>query len=599
MITLASLQRQWPTLLALIAFTLISLGLGVVADMAASKKTGFLRKYFLGNRSMGAVGVALTAAIMSGGTFMGFPSLVYSFGWVVGLWICSYMVAPLTTLGLLGKRIGQLSRRTGAITLPDLLRERYGSPGLGLLSSVVILLFLTVFMEAQFVAGARLMKIVLTGESLQKIATVEDGPGPESEPAPAASGSGAKAEAPASPAPGVDQAYLVGLAVFTLTVVAYTAYGGFLAAVWTDVFQSIVMGIGVMVLLPLALHASGGLELATRKGIEQAGAGFAFGPGAGRAFHPLGLAFSYFVMWAITGIGQPSTLVRLMAFRDSRTLRYAIIYVAIYNAIIYIPLVMIFVMARSILPPLASSDDAMPMLVVTLANPYVAGLLMAAPYGALLSTVSGWLLIISSGLVHDIYQRFVRPAASEREIARASYAVTVLVGLGVAFLALKPPAYLQLIVVFASSGLAAAFLAPATMAAYWRRATGAGAIAAMLAGVLVTLGLYYMGQPKVGPEGLGLGWLLPPNPEIGPAKGLRPYYLLGLEPCVWGLSASALAGVLVSLATRPPDARRVSLLFDPQPPSAPAPATLDLRAADAAHAGAGDGSEGREEGAAR
>src|SRR5262245_54251522 len=217
MISAAALSRQWPVLLALVVFTLASLGIGVVANLVASKRAGFLRKYFLGNRSMGAIAVALTAAIMSGGTFMGFPSLVYQFGWVVGLWICSYMVAPLTVLGLLGKRIGQLSRRTGAITLPDLFRERYGSPLMGLLTSLVILVFLTVFMEAQFAAGGRLMKIVLTGESLKKIATVEDAP----ETAPAPGGPAAPAATP----PSDDAAYRLGLAVFTLTVVAYTAYG--------------------------------------------------------------------------------------------------------------------------------------------------------------------------------------------------------------------------------------------------------------------------------------------------------------------------------------------------------------------------------------
>ena len=72
-----------PTLIALVIFTLISLGLGVVANFAQRKGT-FLEKYFLGNRSLGAFAVALTAAVMSGGTFMGFPSLVYKFGWVVG-----------------------------------------------------------------------------------------------------------------------------------------------------------------------------------------------------------------------------------------------------------------------------------------------------------------------------------------------------------------------------------------------------------------------------------------------------------------------------------------------------------------------------------
>src|SRR3954469_5390669 len=120
-----AIHAQPPTLVALVLFTLVSLGLGVVANFASREGT-FLKKYFLGNRSLGAFAVALTAAVMSGGTFVGFPSLVYSFGWVVGLWICSYMVAPLTILGILGKRVGQLSRKTGAITLPDLFRERYG-----------------------------------------------------------------------------------------------------------------------------------------------------------------------------------------------------------------------------------------------------------------------------------------------------------------------------------------------------------------------------------------------------------------------------------------------------------------------------------------
>lgn len=568
MISWETLQRQWPTLLALVVFTLISLGIGVVANIVGSRQAGFLRKYFLGNRSMGAITVALTAAVMSGGTFVGFPSLVYAFGWVVGLWIASYMIAPLTYLGLMGKRIGQLSRLTGAITLPDLFRERFGSPALGVLTSLIILCFLTVFMEAQFVAGAKIIKVVLTGESLTKIAAAED-LGPDDGAPAAPSNAQVSAEERAR---GDRQAYLIALTIFTLTVVAYTAYGGFLAAVWTDVFQSLVMAVGVAVLLPLALWQCGGLNAATIQGVGEAGAGFAFGPGAGRAFHPITMAFSYFVMWAITGAGQPSTLVRLMAFRDSRTLRYSIIYVTIYNAIIYIPLIFIFVAARSILPNLESSDDVMPTMVVKLVNPYVAGIIMAAPYGAVLSTVSGWLLIVSSGLVHDLYQRFLRPKASEREIATMSYLATAAVGLGVAFVAQQPPAFLQLIVVFASTGLASAFLIPGLMTCFWRRASAAGAIAAMTVGPAVTISLYVLGSNPELASVLGL----PDNPPYGPPKGLRPYYLMGFDPCVWGILGSIIAGVAGSLLTRPPDAARVALLFDKQPPNAPAPATLDL-----------------------
>ncbi len=532
------------TLVALVLFTLISLGLGVVANKVASRRAGFLQKYFLGNRSLGALAVALTAAVVSGGTFMGFPSLVYSFGWVVGLWIASFMVAPLTVLGVLGKRIGHLSRKTGAITLPDLLRERFGSPALGLLTSLLIVFFLTCNLVPQFKAGGVIMKIVL----------------------PSATYSWAS---PEDLAVQLDLGYVVGLAIFTATVVAYTAYGGFLAAIWTDVFQSLIMAVGVVLLFPLAMAASGGLEAATYKGMDLAGDGFAFGPGAGRNFHPLGLAISFFVMWAITGMGQPSTMVRLMAFRDSRTLRWSIIYLTIYNILIYVPLVFIFVAARGILPGLEKSDEVMPRLVIHLANPYVAGLILAAPYGAVMSTVSGFLLIVASGLVRDVYQRFLRPGAAEREIERASYAATAGIGLLAALIALRPPEYLQLIVVFASAGMASAFLMPVLLGAFWRRATAAGALAAMGTGSGVTLALYaygsYLGLTKFD-QGIG------PKPQ-----GWGAYYLLGFEPCVWGLLSSLAAGVVVSLATRPPDPDRVALLFDEQPPDAPGPAAPDLQ----------------------
>lgn len=528
---------------ALVLFTLVSLGLGVAANLAVKKKPGFLRKYFLGNRSLGAFAVALTAAVMSGGTFVGFPSFVYSFGWVVGLWICSYMVAPLTILGIMSKRIGQLARKTGAITLPDLYRERYGSPALAIVSSGLILIFLSINLIPQFKAGAVIIKNVLP-------VSVDSAAG------------------------GWDVGYLIGLGIFTATVVAYTTYGGFLAAIWTDVFQSIVMALGVLIMLPLALAATGGLEAATTKGMALAGDGFAFGPGAGRAFHPIGMAFSFFVMWAISGMGQPSTLVRLMAFRDSRTLRYSILYLTIYNAVIYIPLIIIFVCSRSILPGLAEggrSDEVMPLLCRTLTNPYLAGLILAAPYGAVMSTVSGFLLIVASGLVRDFYQRFLRPEASERELALASYLATALVGVLVTLAALRPPQYLQLVIIFSGASMAAAFLVPALMGCFWRRATAAGAMSAMLAGVGTTVALYAIGY-HLGSQGLDQGVGPPPRP---PAYG--PLYLLGLDPCVWGLLASAVAGIGVSLATHPPDEDRVSLLFDEQSADSPAPATLELQ----------------------
>jgi hypothetical protein len=54
---------------------------------------------------------------------------------------------------------------------------------------------------------------------------------------------------------------------------------------------------------------------------------------------------------------------------------------------------------------------------------------------------------------------------------------------------------------------------------------------------------------------------------IGQVTKFRPYYLGQLDPLLWGLCASLLAGVVVSLITAPPDAARVSRLFDAPPPA--------------------------------
>ena len=110
-------------LAALVLFIAASVWLGTIAQKVV-ERSEFIQGYFQGNRGLGAWTIALTATVQSGGTFMGFPSLVYTYGWIVALWIGSYMVVPLTGFGVIGKRIAQISRRTGAVTMPDLFRAR-------------------------------------------------------------------------------------------------------------------------------------------------------------------------------------------------------------------------------------------------------------------------------------------------------------------------------------------------------------------------------------------------------------------------------------------------------------------------------------------
>lgn len=594
------------TVVALAVFIVASGWIGVLANRAMQSGS-FMKGFFLGNRGLGAWALALTATVQSGGTFMGFPSLVYTHGWVVALWIGSYMVVPITGFGILGKRLAQLSRRLGAITIPDFFRERFGSPALGLVASICILFYMSFMMIAQFKAGAIVMKLSWPGTKSfamsedftnfsfkkEQISTLQaKGLSAESatsletiagQPFSDAAALGAKLEELLSPselkahkpaivaaATPIDWLYFMGLAIFTLTVVGYTMAGGFLAAVWTDLFQSIMMFGGVILLLVLSMSRVGGLEVASITAVQQTGPGFIYGPGydpeaQGRLFLPLSLAISFFVLWVYSGLSSPAGMVRIMACDSTQTLRRSIYLLSIYNCFIYIPLIIICVCGRTLFPELGKqSDEIIPRMALETTKDlpfgsFWAGLILAAPFGAIMATVSSYLVVISSGLVRDIYQRFINPHASEARLRWLSHAAMVVVGIVAVAANIKPVNYLQAMVVFSSTGTACTFLIPALMAAFWRRASVWGVLAAMTVGASTALGLYFIGFFNLA------GMLsLPESPNLGQVTNFRPYYLLGCDPIVWGLSTSLIAGIVVSLLTPKPDQQLISKLFDAQ-----------------------------------
>jgi sodium/pantothenate symporter len=541
---------------SLVIFIAASVWLGTLAQKVV-ERSQFIQGYFQGNRGLGPWTIALTATVQSGGTFMGFPSLVYSYGWIVALWIGSYMVGPLIGFGLIGKRIAQISRRTGAVTVPDLFRARFGSPAAGLVTSLLIIVFMSIMMIAQFKAGATVMKEAWPFPSSVVAASAR---------APAAAGDVASGSMAAERWQRwwiSKRVYLVGLVVFSLSVVGYTLIGGFLAAVWTDLLQSVMMFIGVMILVCLAVPAAGGLERATREAILHAGPAVATGPGMkierdaeGNSrevpFLPLTMAFSMFCFWPFAGTANPASVVRVMACKNTNVLRRSIPLLAVYNMGIYLPLIMICICARAMMPDLGKESDAViprMALVLTEGLPlgsWISGLILAAPFGAIMATVSCFLLVIASGLVRDVYQRFINPEATEHELRRLTYAAMALIGLVAMLLNIEPVEKLQMLVTFSSGCAASAFLMPTLMMCYWRRATAPGAMAAMLAGSLVAFSLNMAGLVIA----------------IRYKTGFVPYNLLGFEPIVWGLSVSLVVGIVASLVTRPPEERLVSKLFD-------------------------------------
>lgn len=604
-------------------------------------KSSFLNEYFLGGRNLGVWAFALTfaATSASGGSFIGFPSLVYTHGWSVALWISSYMLVPLVAMGLLSKRLNQLSRKTDAITVPDLIRERFDSPVFGLIATLLIVFFMTFNLIAQFKGGSVILQTLLRDVPLFQSATQ--------------SFSGVLATLPIIPM-GVDPAYLLCLLIFAMAVVLYTTYGGFRAVVWTDVLQGFVMVLGVLILLPLTLIAVGGLTNATQHmaasvpaksvriavvaddfdaidwgfqlqthellaarlrdqelvfrmlepaefsplgkllptsdatpdsvslaaiqlseapeeihheavlrgfnleelvpdrygyGVNRIG-GFVTLPGpnakAADGFLPLAAAISFFFYFCFATAGQPSNMIRCMAFRDSRTLSRAIFTVSIYYSLIYFPIVIIFCCAKTLLPGWeANSDRIMPEMATTVTGifgmPWLAGLLVAAPFAAVMSTMDSFLLMISSSVVRDIYGQWINPNPSARSIKVLTYSTTFVVGFAAMVAAINPPRFLQDIIIFTGAGLATSFLVPVALALYWPRFNHQGAIAGMLVGFASNIALYAIGT-----------WLK------GEVSAYEPF---GMHPFLVGLVSSLVAAVLVCRLTPPPREELVLKFF--------------------------------------
>src|SRR5215472_11951567 len=154
----------------LVAFAGYMVGVFLLGTLSHQllKRGSFLKEYFLGDRQLNAwvLGMTYVATSVSAGSFVGFPSWIYRNGWIMALWIAGYMVTGLVSKGALAKRLNQVSRLSGAITVPDVLRDRFQSPLLGLLASLFLLLFLVFNLVAQFKAGGLIMKQACEGIQL-------------------------------------------------------------------------------------------------------------------------------------------------------------------------------------------------------------------------------------------------------------------------------------------------------------------------------------------------------------------------------------------------------------------------------------------------
>lgn len=435
-------------IIPLVGYIVLSLLVALWARNRATHKdsvVSFLEDYFIGGRTMGGfvLAMSIVASYASASSFIGGPGVAYTLG--LGWVLLAMIQVPTTflTLGVLGKRFAMISRQTGSMTITDLLRARYGSETLVALTSLALIVFFMAAMLAQFIGGARLFQ--------------------------AATG----------------YPYEVGLALFGITVILYTAVGGFRAVVMTDALQGIVMMIASVVVLYAVVDAGGGIAACIQK-LKNIDPGLISPRGPGNAI-PKPMILSFWVLVGLGILGLPQTAQKCMGYQNSRSMHSAMIVGTFVIGFLLLTMHLAGVLGRAVLPGLPAGDLAMPSLTVTLLEPFWAGVFIAGPLAAIMSTVDSMLLLACAVLIKDLYLHHVLKGdvsrISQSRIKGMSFLGTLCIGILVFIAALEPPDLLVWINLFAFGGLEAAFLWPIILGLYWKKANATGAIWSVITGV--------------------------------------------------------------------------------------------------------------------
>ncbi len=455
-----------PTISTATVGVVMALYLGILLLIAwiASRRTHGGEDFHLAGRSLGAwtAGISSTASSESGWVTLGAVGMTYLHG-VSGLWFApGCLLGYLVNVYILAPRLRELSSQQGSVTLTDVITRRWGDPGnvLRVTATSIILACMMIYVGSQMTAAGKAFSSTFDlGRS------------------------------------GYYWGVVIGAAVITVV----TLLGGFRAVAWTDLFQGILVAVGLLVLPLYAVASMGGFgALFSALGrIDPAlvsATGDRMGPALwGFIVGELGIGLGY--------PGMPHVITRYMAARNDREVRRLRIIAMLWGIAVFYGAGVAGLVGRALLPNLVDGERALMALALQLLPPVLAGFLLAAIISAILSTVSSQLLVAASAVSYDLVEEtFGRARDDRRSLVLGRWTVAIVGVLGV-LIALRGETVVFWFVLFAWSGLGASF-APLTMMALKPRLTNRfGALACMLTGVGVTvvwkLGIKNLSDPTL------------------------------------------------------------------------------------------------------
>ena len=278
-------------------------------------------------------------------------------------------------------------------------------------------------------------------------------------------------------------------------IVIYTVMGGFLAASFTDLIQSIIMTVVLVVVLGFGVTQAGGIDAVmenARSLTDYLSLLRIHDPATGGSNPYSLLTICSLLAWGLGYFGMPHILVRFMAIEDEHKLklsrRVASSWVVISMGVaIFIGLVGSAMTRAGALEQLADSETII-VRIASLISQFgalpalLAGVILAGILAATMSTADSQLLAASSSISQDLGNDFLKRNFSGRRGMAVARAVMIAIAIIAAFLARDPNSSVFRVVSFAWAGFGAAFGPVMLMALFWKRSNKWGALAGMITG---------------------------------------------------------------------------------------------------------------------
>jgi len=427
----------------------------VVIVLYASRLSKTNADFVIGGRKIPGLFLALSerATGESAWLLLGLTGFAYTEGWSA-VWVAIGCVTGILFLWIfMAEPLRRVTEKTGALTVSGLFFRSF--PGsekkIGLLSSVIIIFFFILYLAAQFSGAGKIFNDTFQIEPFWGM--------------------------------------VIGAGVVTL----YSMLGGFITVVAVDAFQAILMIVTCVVLPIIALFIAAASGLGFAEALMHSGASLnepamAITAGAWVLLVINGLS------WAFGYTGQPQLLNRMMAMQNpAETKRARVVAIgwtliaysgAFLIGIIGFNMVQAGLMGEGAAAIAADAEKVMPIMVITLVNPLLAGILLSGAVSAMMSTASSQLIVVSSSITEDIVTNLQRKQMPEGRMLFLNKFLTLMVGVVAFILVLTMEDTVYGLVSYAWSGIGASFGPAVLLLLFWKKFSRAGVYASLITGTL-------------------------------------------------------------------------------------------------------------------